>query len=137
MRLEDAWSDGAQAYLGITTHGFPNLFMLYGPNTNNGSILFMLERQVDYLVRQIQRAQREALAWMDVRAEVEARYNEAMQRDIRTVEVWQANCGHYYNAKSGRMVTQWPHDLDEYTARTTRDDAEVYEVARRAAAAAG
>ncbi len=135
--LEQAWNDGAQAYLGITTHGFPNLFMLYGPNTNNGSILFMLERQVDYLVRHIRRAEREALAWMDVRAEVEQSYNEAMQRDIRTVAVWQADCGNYYSAQSGRMVTQWPHDLDEYTARTTRDDAGAYETAPRSAASAG
>jgi len=134
-RLEDAWSDGAQAYLGITTHGFPNLFMLYGPNTNNGSILFMLERQVDYLVRQIQRVEREALAFIDVREDVEAHYNECMQRDIHKVEVWQANCGHYYNAKSGRMVTQWPHDLNEYTARTTSEDADAYEAMPRAALA--
>jgi cation diffusion facilitator CzcD-associated flavoprotein CzcO len=129
--LEEAWSDGAQAYLGISTHGFPNLFMLYGPNTNNGSILFMLERQVEYLIRQIQRVEREALAWIDVRADVEAHYNEAIQRDIGTVEVWQANCGHYYNAKSGRMVTQWPHDLNEYTSRTRADDSYAYEVAER------
>lgn len=137
VSIEEAWSDGAQAYLGITTHGFPNLFMLYGPNTNNGSILFMLERQVEYLVRQIQRADREALAWLEVKADVEAHYNEAMQRDIRGVEVWQANCGHYYNAKSGRMVTQWPHDLNEYTARTTRDDAEAFDVGRARTASAG
>ncbi|MEQ8231233.1 MAG: NAD(P)/FAD-dependent oxidoreductase [Gammaproteobacteria bacterium] len=135
-RLDDAWSDGAQAYLGITTHGFPNLFMLYGPNTNNGSILFMIERQVEYLVRQVERVRREALAFVDVRAEVEARYNETMQRDIRKVDVWQANCGHYYNAKSGRMVTQWPHDLDEYTARTARDDADAYDAVPRVAPAA-
>jgi cation diffusion facilitator CzcD-associated flavoprotein CzcO len=43
--INEAWHDGAQAYLGITTAGFPNLFMLYGPNTNNGSILFMIECQ--------------------------------------------------------------------------------------------
>lgn len=136
-RIDDAWSDGAQAYLGITTHGFPNLFMLYGPNTNNGSILFMIERQVDYLVRKITDAARDELAWIDVREDVETAYNEAMQRDIRTVEVWQANCGHYYNAKSGRMVTQWPHDLDEYTARTTRNDADAYETAPLAQSSAG
>jgi cyclohexanone monooxygenase len=126
-RLDDAWSDGAQAYLGITTHGFPNLFMLYGPNTNNGSILFMLERQVEYIVRQLQRVENEALGWIDVRADVETDYNDAMQRDITTVKVWQADCGHYYNAKSGRMVTQWPHDLDEYTARIRADDVQAYE----------
>ncbi|MCB1746881.1 MAG: NAD(P)/FAD-dependent oxidoreductase [Gammaproteobacteria bacterium] len=137
VRIDDAWSDGAQAYLGITTHGFPNLFMLYGPNTNNGSILFMIERQVGYIVRQIERVMRERLAWIDVRNDVEQRYNEVMQQDIKQVEVWQANCGHYYNARSGRMVTQWPHDLEEYTARTTRDDTEAYDSAPRAAAAAG
>ncbi|MEQ8663907.1 MAG: 4-hydroxyacetophenone monooxygenase, partial [Gammaproteobacteria bacterium] len=99
---------------------------------------FMIERQVEYLVRQVERVRREALAFIDVRAEVEARYNEVMQRDIRGVEVWQANCGHYYNAKSGRMVTQWPHDLEEYTARTVRDDADAYEaVPRTAPTAAG
>ena len=51
--LDDAWADGAQAYLGITTAGFPNLFMLYGPNTNNGSIISMIECQVDYLLRHL------------------------------------------------------------------------------------
>src|SRR5690606_38549387 len=45
VRLADAWADGAHAYLGITTAGFPNLFMLYGPNTNNGSIIYMIEAQ--------------------------------------------------------------------------------------------
>ncbi|CAN0266582.1 unnamed protein product, partial [Phaeothamnion confervicola] len=49
VHLRDAWSDGAQAYLGITTSGFPNMFMLYGPNTNQGCILFMLEQQVQYI----------------------------------------------------------------------------------------
>jgi cation diffusion facilitator CzcD-associated flavoprotein CzcO len=53
VRIEDAWRDGARAYLGVTTAGFPNLFMLYGPNTNNGSILSMIESQVDYALRQI------------------------------------------------------------------------------------
>ncbi|MFT4584661.1 MAG: cyclohexanone monooxygenase [Gammaproteobacteria bacterium] len=129
VRLEDAWNDGAQAYLGIATHGFPNLFMLYGPNTNNGSILFMLERQVEYLVRQIKRIESEGLGWIDIRNEVETTYNDAMQRDIKTVAVWQANCGNYYSVKSGRMVTQWPHDLDEYTARIRSDDSTAYESA--------
>ena len=129
VRLEDAWNDGAQAYLGITTHGFPNLFMLYGPNTNNGSILFMLERQVEYIVRQMKRIESEGLGWIDIRNDVETTYNDAMQRDIKTVAVWQANCGNYYSVKSGRMVTQWPHDLDEYTARIRSDDSTAYESA--------
>ena len=51
--IDDAWSDGPQAYLGITTTGFPNLFMLYGPNTNNGSIIYMIECQVDYVMEML------------------------------------------------------------------------------------
>ena len=77
--LAESWADGAQAYLGITTAGFPNLFMLYGPNTNNGSIIFMLECQVAYIMRQLDRMDDEGLAWIDLRADVMERYNDALQ----------------------------------------------------------
>ncbi len=129
IRLEDAWSNGAEAYLGMTTAGFPNLFMLYGPNTNNGSILLMLERQVNYLLRALRRLEREGLAWMDVRPEVMRCYNGALQRDIEQVEVWGAGCNGYYRAPSGRVVTQWPHTMAEFAARTAADDAGAFEVA--------
>ena len=128
-RIEDAWRNGAEAYLGMTTSGFPNLFMLYGPNTNNGSILYMLERQVDYVIRALGRLEDERLAWMDVRRDVMARYNDALQRDIGAVAVWQAGCNGYYRAPSGRVVTQWPHNMAEFTRRTATDDADAFEVA--------
>ncbi|MEX2479852.1 MAG: NAD(P)/FAD-dependent oxidoreductase [Gammaproteobacteria bacterium] len=131
--LREAWDDGAQAYLGITTAGFPNLFMLYGPNTNQGCILYMIEQQVDYVVRQLQRMDQEKLAWIDVKPDVMTSFNEELQQALRAVDVWQATCGNdfYYRAKSGRMVTQWPHSMDAFTAATTRQDAAAYE-ARRA-----
>jgi cation diffusion facilitator CzcD-associated flavoprotein CzcO len=121
--LDEAWREGAQAWLGMTTAGFPNLFMLYGPNTNNGSILYMLELQVDYILRQIRRLDDEGLAWVDVKPEVMDRYNEALQHDIDQVAVWQGACNGYYRAASGRVVTQWPHTMAEYERRT-RDAAE-------------
>ena len=130
--LEDAWSEGAQAYLGITTSGFPNLFMLYGPNTNNGSILYMLECQVAYIVRQLQRMEAEDLAWIDVRRDAMDAYNERLQRDLDAVEVWQGGCNTYYRVDSGRIVTQWPHGMLEYRARTQRPDPEAFEVLARA-----
>lgn len=132
-RLDDAWSDGAQAYLGMATSGFPNLYMLYGPNTNNGSIISMLEIQVAYVLRQIRRLEREKLAWLDLRPEVENAYNDTMQREIQEVEVWQSNCGNYYSVKSGRMVTQWPHTIGEFMARTSEPDEAAY-LAQRAVA---
>jgi cation diffusion facilitator CzcD-associated flavoprotein CzcO len=128
VTLDEAWADGPQAYLGITTAGFPNLFMLYGPNTNNGSIIFMLECQVAHVVQQLRRMDDEGLATLEVRRDVQDRYNAELQRDLDAVEVWQAGCSNYYRAPSGRIVTQWPHTMTEYRSRTLRPDPEAYDV---------
>jgi len=129
--IDEAWDDGARAYLGITTAGFPNLFMLYGPNTNNGSILAMIESQANYALQQIERISREGLAWIDVLPEPMERYNKEIQQAIENVEVWQANCNGYYRSPSGRIVTQWPHSMTEFKRRTLESDAQVYEIALR------
>ena len=126
-RIGDAWNDGARAHLGVTTAGFPNLFMLYGPNTNNGSILTMIEYQVEYALRQIQRIANEGLAWLDVRPDPMERYNEEVQQAIGSIEVWQADCNGYYRTPSGRVVTQWPFSMSEFRERTSKPDVEDYE----------
>ena len=131
QRIDDAWNDGARAYLGITTSGFPNLFMLYGPNTNNGSILAMIESQVEHTLQQVQRIADEDLAWIDVRPEPMEHYNGEVQRAIEGVEVWQADCNGYYRSPSGRVVTQWPFSMSEFQARTAQFDPDSFEVARR------
>jgi cation diffusion facilitator CzcD-associated flavoprotein CzcO len=129
VHLGDAWADGAQAYLGVTTSGFPNLFMLYGPNTNAGSILYMIECQVDYVLRLLQHMQRDDLTWIDVRPDVMAAYNQQLQLDIEQVEVWQGGCSTYYRVPSGRIVTQWPHSMTRYREWTdTADPLDAYEV---------
>ena len=128
-RLREVWADGAQAYLGITTSGFPNLFMLYGPNTNNGSIIFQIECQVAYLLRQLERLDREQLTWMDVRQDVMDDYNARLQRDLDHVEVWAADaCHNYYRNSAGRIVTQWPHGMGTYQEWTSVPDYDAYEV---------
>jgi len=129
--LDQAWNDGATAYLGVTTAGFPNLFMLYGPNTNNGSIITMIESQVEYTLRQVERIASQGLSWIDVRPEVMERFNEAVQRDIAGVRVWNAGCVGYYRSPSGRVVTQWPHTMTEYERRTSAPDEDAYEVLPR------
>ena len=131
LPLEEAWSDGAQAYLGVTTRGFPNLFMLYGPNTNNGSILTMIEYQVEHVLGHVRRLRNEDLAWVDVRAEPMARYNAEVQEAIAGVPVWNAGCNGYYRSPSGRIVTQWPFSMTEFHDRTAAIDPADYEVARR------
>ena len=121
MSIHDAWRDGAQAYLGITTANFPNLFMLYGPNTNNGSILEMIEHQVGYILRQIQFMDENALQWMALKPAKMARYNDDLQRDLKNVDVWHGDCGGYYRGHGGFIVTQWPHTMDEYKSRLHSD----------------
>jgi cation diffusion facilitator CzcD-associated flavoprotein CzcO len=121
-RLDDEWAAGAKAYLGITVSGFPNLFQLYGPNTNHGSIIFMIECQVKYIVRMLQRMEADDLAWVDVRPEVMAAYDEQLQRDLDEVTVWHAGCHQYYRVPSGRIVTQWPHSMYAYRDLTTAPD---------------
>jgi cation diffusion facilitator CzcD-associated flavoprotein CzcO len=131
-RLDEEWREGARAYLGISVPGFPNVFMLYGPNTNNGSILQMLEYQVEFVLRQIQRIATEHLAWMDVRSEVLARYDAEIQQELAAIEVWQAACHNYYRAESGRIVTQWPNTMSEYRRRCWNSSPDAYEVGLRA-----
>jgi cation diffusion facilitator CzcD-associated flavoprotein CzcO len=124
--IDDAWADGAQAYLGITTTGFPNLFMLYGPNTNNGSIIYMIECQVAYLMSMLDEMDEHDLAWVDVKRDVMDEYNEELQRTLDGVEVWQAGCNGYYRV-GGRIVTQWPGSMSEYQHRTEHADLSAFD----------
>lgn len=132
LKLSDAWSDGAQAYQGVTTAGFPNLFMLYGPNTNQGSLITMIEWEVDHALEHIRRLVDEDLAWIDVRADRQAAYNEQIQKDIEAVEPWGDGCNGYYRAPSGRVVTQWPKNMGAYRDMVREIDPDAYEARPRA-----
>jgi cyclohexanone monooxygenase len=132
-RIRDAWSDGPLAYLGITTPGFPNLFMCYGPNTNNGSILTMLEAQVDHILAHLARLANDGIAWVDVKTDAVRRYNDDVQQAIAGVSVWQAGCNGYYRSPSGRIVTQWPFSMIEYQQRTATLDLDAFETGVRSA----
>lgn len=128
LSIADAWKEGAQAFLGISTAGFPNLFQLYGPNTNNGSIITMIEYQVDHAVGLVRRIAEERLAWLDVRASVQAEYNEAIQKAIEGVTVWQSGCNHYYASDSGRIVTQYPHSMTTFKQALAAAGPDAYDV---------
>jgi len=130
LSIADAWRDGAQAYKGVTTAGFPNLFMLYGPNTNADSIITMIEYEADHVLRQIQRMEREGLAWLDVKPGPMAEYNDALQRELAAIEPWQAGCGDYYRVPGGRIVTQWPRSMPALQQALSTLDEAAYDVGR-------
>ncbi|PVY70007.1 cation diffusion facilitator CzcD-associated flavoprotein CzcO [Tamilnaduibacter salinus] len=117
--LNDAWRDGAEAYLGITVHGFPNLFMLYGPNTNLGhnSIIYMLESQIDYVLQCIDALDRPDVQAMEVRPEPQSRFNDRLQAQIRNT-VWDQGCDSWYKTASGKNTNNWPGFTFDYRRRT-------------------
>ncbi len=121
--LHEVWADGAEAYLGMSVHGFPNLFVLYGPNTNlaHNSIIFMLESQFAYVrdaVRRLARGEADAL---DVREDVQERFNATLERRLEDL-VWDAGCSSWYLSGTGRNTLNWPGLTIEYRYRTRRLD---------------
>jgi cation diffusion facilitator CzcD-associated flavoprotein CzcO len=129
LALADAWRDGAQAYKGVATAGFPNLFMLYGPNTNADSIITMIEYQADHVLRQIQRIEDEGLAWVDVKPAAMAAWNEEIQRKLAALGLWEERGSAYYRAPSGRIVTQWPGSMPDLERALATLDEDAYESA--------
>lgn len=131
LKIDEAWEKDPEAYLGVTTSGFPNLFMLYGPNTNGGnSMILMLEFQVDYVLRLIEEADRAGADWIDVRRDVMDEYNAGLQQEIERVTVWKTGANDYYRSDSGRIVTQWPHGFSVYKERVSKDDLSSFETGR-------
>ena len=130
--LSDAWSDGAHAYLGSAVAGFPNCYVLYGPNTNLGhnSILFMVERQLN-LVLQALAAQMRAAAGSSAAAVAvrQSAYDRDDRRTQRRMDrtAWSASCTSWYKDAAGRITNNWPTWTVRYwwdTLRIRSDDFE-------------
>jgi cation diffusion facilitator CzcD-associated flavoprotein CzcO len=119
--LNQAWRDGAEAYLGVMVSGFPNLFMLYGPNTNlaHTSIVYMLESQIHFVLRCLERMRGRDGACLEVRADAQAEYNARLQRRIHD-SVWETGCTSWYKTESGKNTNNWPGFTLEYRLRTRR-----------------
>jgi cation diffusion facilitator CzcD-associated flavoprotein CzcO len=118
--LHDIWAAGVRAYLGIAVPGFPNLFIMYGPNTNlgSGSIIYMLERQARYIRKLIEYLDARPGTALDVRADIERRYDAEVQRRLAS-SVW-ACCASWYRSETGRISANWPGLVSEYDRRTRR-----------------
>ncbi|WP_217996874.1 flavin-containing monooxygenase [Nocardioides jensenii] len=124
-RLADEWATGAHAYYGMTVPGFPNLLMMYGPNTNTGggSIIYFLEAQAAHLGDYVTRLA-ETGAPLQVRAAVEQAYDDRVQKELRG-SVW-SQCASWYRQADGRITTNWPWLGVQYH-RQARFDADDYE----------
>ena len=107
--LRQCWRDGAQAHLGIAVAGFPNFFMLYGPNTKlaHNSIVYMLECQIRYVVACLKRLGRDEIRAIEVRPEIQQRSNARLQARLKR-SVWAKGCTSWYQTAAGRNTNNWP-----------------------------
>jgi len=105
--IHGVWGDEPEAFLGMQMPGFPNFFMMYGPNTNYFCVTFMLERQAEYITRAVKRMIRTRSTAIDVRRSVMDLYNRWVDRALsrKTLE---GNCHNYYHSGSGKNVVTWP-----------------------------
>jgi cation diffusion facilitator CzcD-associated flavoprotein CzcO len=133
--LAEAWSAGAQAHRGTTVAGFPNLFMLVGPNTGLGhtSMIHMIESQVAYTADALRYLRRTGAGAVEVRPQAQAAYNDELQSRMEGT-VWTAGgCASWYLDAQGRNVTLWPGFTWRFRLATRRFRPEEYLVHQQVA----
>jgi cation diffusion facilitator CzcD-associated flavoprotein CzcO len=121
--LNQVWADGARALLGVAVPGFPNLFMLYGPNTNLGhnSILFMIEQQVGYVLQLVDEMVLDGVRSVEPTELAMERFDaEIAEATSRTV--WDEDCSSWYKNESGRITNNWPDYTIRYRHRMRHPD---------------
>ncbi|HEX8821274.1 MAG TPA: NAD(P)/FAD-dependent oxidoreductase, partial [Archangium sp.] len=132
LELEEAWRTNAEAYLGATVAGMPNLFFLVGPNTGLGhsSMVFMIESQAQYVLECIEVMRREGLGSLEVRQDAQERFNQRLHERLdRTV--WSTGgCVSWYRTSSGKNTTLWPGFTFEFRWRTQRPDLTDYHLGK-------
>ncbi|MCW2883044.1 MAG: putative FAD-binding monooxygenase [Sphaerisporangium sp.] len=132
LKIQEAWRDGIQAYLGTTAAGFPNLFFLLGPNTGLGhnSVVFMIEAQVRYVLSCLRLLARTRARALDVRPSAQRAYNHRLQGRLERLVWSEGGCVSWYLDDKGRNRTLWPGFTFEFWARTRKVKPEAYELIR-------
>jgi 4-hydroxyacetophenone monooxygenase len=129
--LHEHWQGEPRAYLGVTVPGFPNLFCLYGPNTNiviNGSIVYFSECGVRYILGLLELVLAGGHDSIDVRHDVHDRFNEAVDAGNESMAWGASDVNTWYKNASGRISQNWPFTLLEYWQRTLAPDPAEYEL---------
>lgn len=128
LSLPDVWKDGIAAHLGVAVAGFPNLFLLLGPNTGLGhnSVLLMIEAQVEHICRMLQQMSRDGIPAICPRSDAQTAFAEEMA-DRLSATVWQSGgCASWYQDSTGRNPVLWPGTVGEYSKRMRSSGIEHY-----------
>lgn len=132
LTIQDAWRDGMQAYLGMTVSGFPNLFMIMGPNSGGGSqsILFVIEAQIRYIMRCLTMMRARQATRMEVRADKQQEFNRWLHQRLATT-VWNSGgCDSWFLDHTGHNRQSWPGTGTSYWWATRRPDPTAFEWSR-------
>lgn len=126
--LANAWRNGAYAYRGVSVNGFPNLFILYGPNTNLGhsSIVYMMESQIRYVMGALKALQRAPGTALEVSQDAETGWNAALQKALGNTVWTNGGCSSWYQGQDGRITNNWSGPSFTYRRAVHRFDAEHY-----------
>ena len=129
--LKAHWAGTPRAYRGVAVSGFPNLFMLYGPNTNLGhnSIIFMLERQAEYVAKRVAGLISGRVKVLDVTPEAEAEFNRKLQKKLAKT-VWAGDCPSWYKTADGVVTNNWAGLATSFAMTLKKDDEAAWRVVR-------
>jgi 4-hydroxyacetophenone monooxygenase len=130
VELHEQWNGDARAYLGVTVPGFPNLFCLYGPNTNiviNGSIVYFSECGVRYILGLVRLLFEGGHRSLDVRKDVHDEFNEIIDAENKRMAWGWSDVNSWYKNANGRVAQNWPFTLLEYWKRTLQPDPDDFE----------
>ncbi|MEV6285883.1 NAD(P)/FAD-dependent oxidoreductase [Kribbella sp. NPDC051770] len=129
VTLREAWSDGMEAHLGTAVAGFPNFFLLIGPNTGLGhsSMVFMIESQIAYILDALKTMDAEGLRQVEVRPEVQRAFVDGVRSSMRNTVWTRGGCTSWYLDAQGRNTTLWPSFTFRFRQLTRRFDRSEYQ----------
>jgi cation diffusion facilitator CzcD-associated flavoprotein CzcO len=127
--LHDVWAGSPQAHKGTAVAGFPNMFMLLGPNTGLGhsSMVYMAESQINYVLEALREMDQRGAHAVEVRKDAENAYNEDLHQKLEGT-VWNTGCASWYVDQHGRNVTLWPDWTFAFRRQTATFDSDSYEL---------
>lgn len=130
LTIQEAWRDGMRAHLGTTIAGFPNFFLMMGPNSGGGSqsILFVIEAQAHYIARCVRMMRAAGARSLEIRADVEREFNERLHARLAR-SVWNSGgCDSWFLDRSGRNRQAWPGSSVTYWRLTRQPDKEWFDL---------
>jgi cation diffusion facilitator CzcD-associated flavoprotein CzcO len=128
--LADEWADVPRAYLGLSVPGFPNLFLLYGPNTNGGtgSVIYTIESGMAHVIDALRALERADAQRIELRRETAERFDRELRAALAGT-VWHTGCTSWYLDENGNDPNQWPWLWSTYRRRTAQLEPGAYELA--------